>query len=40
MNALVEDAVRTLQDKYTNAINQIFDSLDKRVTGGLGTNYL
>lgn len=40
MNALVEDAIRTLQDKYTNAINQIFDSLDKRVTGGLGTNYL
>ena len=40
LNSLVEASINTLQDKYTNAINQIFDALDKRVTGGLGTDYL
>lgn len=40
LNSLVEASVKTLRDQYTNAINEIFDTLDKRVSGGLGTDYL
>ena len=40
LNSLVEASVKTLQDKYENAISQIFDSLDRRVTNGLGLQYV
>ena len=40
INSAITQSVQTLQDKYTNAINKIFDTLDQRVTGGKGTDYL
>ena len=40
LNSAVEDAAQTIQDKYTNAIDNIFDKLDKKMTNGKGTDYL
>jgi TP901 family phage tail tape measure protein len=40
LNDAVEDAVQNLIDKYTNSINQIFDELNKKVTSGLGLDYV
>ena len=40
LNKTVEDAAKTLQEKYVNAIDRIFDELDKKITNGLGTDYL
>ena len=40
LNSAVEDAAKTIQDKYTNAINGIFDQLDKKMTKGQGSDYL
>lgn len=38
--AKVEEAIETLQDKYLNAINAIFQALNNQVTGGLGLGYV
>jgi hypothetical protein len=40
LNSAITQSVELLQNKYTNAINQIFDTLDRRITGGLGTDYI
>ena len=40
LNSLIEESAQNLQDKYLNAIDSIFDALDKKISGGLGTNYL
>jgi len=40
LNSAITQSVELLQNKYTNAINKIFDTLDKRITGGLGTDYI
>ena len=39
-NSLVEEAIENLQDKYLNAINNIFSNLNDKVTGGLGLDYV
>lgn len=39
-NAAVENAIQNLQDKYLNAINEIFQELNNKVTGGLGLDYV
>lgn len=38
-NSLVEEAIENLQDKYLNAINNIFANLNDKVTDGLGLEY-
>ena len=40
LNSLIEESAQNLQDKYLNAIDSIFDALDKKISGGLGTDYL
>ena len=40
LNSTIEKSAETLKDKYLNAIEKIFDELDKKVSGGLGTDYL
>ena len=40
LNQTILNSVKTLQDKYSNALNKIFDDLDKKLTNGLGTDYL
>jgi len=40
LNSLIEESAQNLQDKYLNAIDSIFDTLDKKISGGLGTDYL
>ena len=40
LNQTIEDAASNLQNKYTNAINKIFDELDKRISKGKGTDFL
>ena len=39
-NSLVEEAIENLQDKYLNAINNIFANLNDKVTDGLGLDYV
>ena len=39
-NKTVEDAIKNLQDKYLNAINQIFQELNNKVTAGKGLDYV
>lgn len=39
-NSTIEDAIENLQDKYLNAINEIFDKLNDKVTGGMGLEYV
>ena len=39
-NSTVEAAIENLQDKYLNAINNIFANLNDKVTGGLGLDYV
>ena len=29
-----------MQDRYSNALDEIFDNLDRKLTNGLGTDYL
>lgn len=36
----VEDAVENVTDKYVNAINEIFQNLNDKVTGGMGLDYV
>ena len=40
LNSLIQDSAQTLQDKYVNSINKIFDELDKKMTKGQGSDYL
>lgn len=40
LNSLIEESTENLRNKYINAIDSIFDDLDKKISGGLGTNYL
>ena len=40
LNDLIEDSAKTIQDKYVNAIDKIFDELDKKISNGKGTDYL
>ena len=40
LNSLIEESAQNLQDKYLNAIDSIFDALDKKISNGLGTDYL
>ena len=40
LNSLIEKSAQNLQDKYLNAIDSIFDALDKKISNGLGTDYL
>ncbi len=40
LNSLIEESAENLRNKYINAIDSIFDDLDKKISGGLGTNYL
>ena len=39
-NKTVEDAIKNLQDKYLNTINQIFQELNNKVTAGKGLDYV
>lgn len=40
LNKKVEDSIQNIIDKYQNAINLTFDKLNKKVTGGLGLDYV
>ena len=40
LNDTVEAAIQNIIDKYTNTINEIFDKLEKKVTNGLGLDYI
>ena len=40
LNELIEDSAKTIQDKYVNDINRVFDTLDKKLTNGKGLDYL
>jgi len=40
LNSLIQESAETLQDKYVNAIDKIFDELDKKLSNGHGTDYL
>ena len=40
LNSVIEQAAETIQNKYINAIDNIFNQLDKKISGGLGTDYL
>ena len=40
LNQLIQDSVENLQNKYSNAVEQIFDALDKKLTNGKGSDYL
>ena len=40
LNSLIETSIQNLQDKYTNAINAIFQDLNNKVTNGLGLSYV
>ena len=40
LNDTIQTAAKNLQDKYINAIDKIFDELDKKISNGKGTDYL
>lgn len=40
LNSTLETAIQNIIDKYTNAINEIFKSLEDKVTNGLGLDYI
>ena len=40
INSVIEESIETLTDKYANAINKIFDDLNKKITDGKGLDYL
>lgn len=40
LNDKVNDALQNIVDKYVNSINKVFDELNKKVTGGLGLEYV
>lgn len=39
-NSAVESAIENLQDKYANAINEIFQNLNNKVTNNMGLDYV
>ena len=40
LNSLIEESAENLKNKYMNAIDDIFNELDKKLSGGIGTDYL
>ena len=40
LNSLIEESAKTILDKYSNAIEQIFDELDKKLTNNKGTDFI
>lgn len=40
LNSALETAIQNIIDKYTNAINEIFKTLEDKVTNGLGLEYI
>lgn len=40
LNDKVNDALQNIVDKYVNSVNKVFDELNKKVTGGLGLEYV
>jgi hypothetical protein len=40
LNSLVEDSIENLIDKYTNMIDEIFETLNNKVSNGLGLDYI
>ena len=40
LNDKVNDALQNIVDKYVNSINKVFDELNKKVTDGLGLEYV
>lgn len=40
LDAAVAELAQTTKNQYINAINQIFDVLDRKMTGGFGTDYV
>lgn len=40
LNDKVEDSIQNIIDKYSNAINKTFEDLNKKVTSGLGLDYI
>ena len=40
LNSTLETAIQNIIDKYTNAINEIFKTLEYKVTNGLGLEYI
>lgn len=40
LNSTVEDSIQTIVDRYANLISKVFDDLDKKVSGGLGLDYI
>ena len=40
LNGLLETSIEHLQDKYLNSLNLIFQDLNKKVTNGLGLEYV
>lgn len=40
LNALIESSIATLQEKYTNAIDKIFNDLNNKITEGKGLDYI
>ena len=40
LNGLLETSIEHLQDKYLNALNLIFQDLNKKVTNGFGLDYV
>ena len=40
LNSTLETAIQNIIDKYTNTINEIFKTLEDKVTNGLGLDYI
>lgn len=40
LNSSVEDSIQTIVDRYGNLINKVFDDLNKKVTSGMGLEYV
>ena len=38
-NSTLEDSIQNIKDKYLNTINEIFQNLNNKVTGGMGLDY-
>jgi len=37
---MIEQSIQTIQDKYINSINKIFDELDRRISDGKGSDFV
>ena len=40
LNSQIQESAKIIQQKYENAINNIYDTLDKKISNGKGTDYL